>query len=171
MRISDWSSDVCSSDLTAPTPTQTAYAVPTGSDFIAMPSRPRLMIIASTVPTVGHNLVKPSVYFSPIAQPISNSPASTRINQFIVVPSSLLHELGFQLHRPEAIDLAVDVVVLVDQANVAYLGPGLERRGSALDLEILGDRHRVAVRKDVADRIAMHARRSEEHQSELPSIM
>src|SRR3546814_426953 len=134
---------------TAPTPTQTAYAVPTGSDFIAMPSRPRLMTIASTVPTVGHNLVKPSVYFSPIAQPISNSPASTRINQFIIVPSSLLHELGFQLHRPESIDLAVDVMVLVDQPDVAHLGSGLERGGGALDLEVLGDRHRIAVGEEI----------------------
>ena len=37
---------------TAPTPTQTLYAVPTGRDFIAMPSNQRLMIIA-TVQTVG----------------------------------------------------------------------------------------------------------------------
>jgi len=33
------------------------------------------MSIATTVPTVGHSRVKPSVYFSPIAQPISSSPA------------------------------------------------------------------------------------------------
>src|SRR5690606_18662203 len=54
---------------TAPTPTQTAYAVPTGSDFIAIPSRNRLTAIAPAVPSVGHRRVNPSVYLSPIAQP------------------------------------------------------------------------------------------------------
>src|SRR5690349_18502194 len=46
-----------------------------------MPSRPRLTIIEATVPTVGQSLVKPSVYLSPIAQPISNRPASTSTSQ------------------------------------------------------------------------------------------
>jgi|GEM_PF-6179277 len=68
---------------TAPTPTHIAYAVPTGRDFMAMPSRPRLIIMESTVPTVGQRRVNPSVYLSPIAQPTSNKPATTRINQFI----------------------------------------------------------------------------------------
>ncbi len=68
---------------TAPTPTHTAYEVPTGSDLIAIPSKPRLIAIAATVPTVGHSRVKPSVYFRPIAQPTSNGPASTRRSQAI----------------------------------------------------------------------------------------
>jgi hypothetical protein len=61
--------------------------VPTGSDFIATPSNPRLMTIAATVPTVGHSFVKPSVYFSPMAQPISNNPARTRTTHGIAIPS------------------------------------------------------------------------------------
>ncbi len=48
-----------------------------------MPSKPRLINIANTVPTVGQRRVKPSVYLSPIAHPISNNPAVTRITQFI----------------------------------------------------------------------------------------
>jgi hypothetical protein len=39
---------------------------------------PRLTIMLSTVSTVGIGRVKPSVYFSPMAQPISNRPAPTR---------------------------------------------------------------------------------------------
>jgi hypothetical protein len=35
-----------------------------------------LAIIATIVPTVGHSRVKPALYFSPIAQPISNNPAT-----------------------------------------------------------------------------------------------
>jgi hypothetical protein len=45
------------------------------------------MIMETTVPTVGHNRVKPSVYFNPMAQPISNSPAVIRIAQVIGVAS------------------------------------------------------------------------------------
>jgi hypothetical protein len=30
-----------------------------------------------------------------------------------VTPSSLFHELGFQLHRADAVDLAVDVMVAI----------------------------------------------------------
>src|SRR5690606_24047476 len=37
----------------------------------------------ATVPRVGHSRVKPSVYFSPTAQPISKRPATTRMAQFI----------------------------------------------------------------------------------------
>src|SRR5215213_7824200 len=65
---------------------------------MAMPSRPRLMSIAATVPTVGHKRVNPSVYLSPIAQPTSNSPAMTRINQAMCRP------LGLSLDRAGAFD-------------------------------------------------------------------
>src|SRR5215472_10418178 len=41
--------------------------------------------IATMVQTVGHNLVKPSAYFKPIAQPTSNSPATIRIIQFMLL--------------------------------------------------------------------------------------
>ena len=39
-----------------------------------------------------------------------------------------LHELGLQLHSAEALDLAVDVVVALDQSNTLDLGASLERR-------------------------------------------
>lgn len=35
---------------------------------------------------------------------------------------SLLHKLRFQLHRADAVDFAVDVVVTVDQADVFHFG-------------------------------------------------
>ncbi len=54
---------------TAPTPTQTPYAVPTGGDFMAMPGNQRLMVIESAVRKARHKRVNPSVYFNPIAQP------------------------------------------------------------------------------------------------------
>jgi hypothetical protein len=79
----------------APIPTQTAYAVPTGNDFIAIPSNQTLSTIASTVPTVGQSRVKPSVYFKPIAHTTSNSPAATRIAQLILTPHKKI------LGRPE----------------------------------------------------------------------
>ncbi len=71
---------------TAPTPTQTAYAVPTGSDFMAIPSNQRLMIIDKRVPTVGQNRVKPAVYFNPIAQPTSKNPAIVRMIHVMFFP-------------------------------------------------------------------------------------
>src|SRR5690606_40539111 len=47
----------------------------------------------------------------------------------------LLHEFRLQLHRADAVDPAVDVVVAVDQADVADLGADLHHRGGALDLD------------------------------------
>src|SRR3546814_2657249 len=81
MRISDWSSDVCSSDLTisamhasragealsantriptvatptAPMPVQIAYAVPTGIVRSAWVSSHRLTAAAAAVATLGHS--------------------------------------------------------------------------------------------------------------------
>src|SRR5690554_2140326 len=40
---------------TTPIPTQTAYAVPTGSDFMARPSSQTLITMATMVATVGHS--------------------------------------------------------------------------------------------------------------------
>lgn len=60
---------------TAPTPVHTAYAVPTGSVRSAPDRHQKLPPIAATVHTLGHSRVNPSVYFKPIAQPTSNSPA------------------------------------------------------------------------------------------------
>src|SRR5690554_2388912 len=45
-----------------------------------MPSSTTLTTMETTVPMVGHKRVKPSVYFKPIAQPISNRPAISKTN-------------------------------------------------------------------------------------------
>src|SRR5262245_19841880 len=50
---------------------------------MANPSSQRLMSIDSAVQRLGHSRVKPAVYFSPMAQPTSNSPATTRTTQDI----------------------------------------------------------------------------------------
>src|SRR5688572_15634454 len=71
---------------TAPMPVHTAYAVPTGRLRIARPSRTMLITIAATVPIDGKTRVKPSVYLSPMAQPISNRPAITSRTHAIYVP-------------------------------------------------------------------------------------
>jgi hypothetical protein len=47
------------------------------------------MIMDRAVQIVGHNRVKPSVYFSPMAQPISNRPATTRMTQAIFLAPAL----------------------------------------------------------------------------------
>ena len=45
--------------------------------FNAWARQPKLAAMATTVPTVGQNRENPSVYFNPIAQQISKSPAIT----------------------------------------------------------------------------------------------
>lgn len=59
--------------------------------------------------------------------------------------SELLNELGLELHRAEAVDPAVDVVVAFDEADVLHLGADLERRRGTLHLEGLHDGDGVAV--------------------------
>jgi hypothetical protein len=63
---------------TAPIPVHTAYAVPTGIDFIAVDNNQKLIAIARTVSTDGTSFENPSVYLSPIAQPHSNNPATNK---------------------------------------------------------------------------------------------
>jgi len=65
---------------------------------MAIPNNHRLMIMDRTVHIVGHNLEKPSVYFNPIAQPISNRPANTRITQAL----ALLYLARVRVVRPPA---------------------------------------------------------------------
>jgi hypothetical protein len=67
--------------------------------------------------------------------------------------SGLLHELRFQPHRADAVDLAVDVMVAVGQADVLDLGAHFHDQGRALDLQVLDDRDGVAVLQHVADGI------------------
>jgi hypothetical protein len=63
---------------TAPMPVHTAYAVPTGNVFNDRDNRYKLATIERPVNTDGTSLVHPSVYFRPIAHPISNKPATNR---------------------------------------------------------------------------------------------
>ena len=64
-----------------------------------------------------------------------------------------LDELGLQLHRSDAADLAIDIVVAIDQSDVFDFGADLYDQRCALDLEILDDSDRVTVGKEVAVRV------------------
>jgi len=63
------------------------------------------------------------------------------------VALGLLDDARLELHLAEAVNLAVDVVVAnaVNEADVAYPSSDLDRRGAALDLEVLDDAHRIAI--------------------------
>jgi hypothetical protein len=77
---------------TAPMPVHTAYAVPSGRLRVATPTSPKLNTIMVAVATDGHRRVNHSEYFSPMENPISNTPASTWIAQaycLIVLPLGL----------------------------------------------------------------------------------
>jgi hypothetical protein len=63
---------------TAPIPTQTAYAVPTGIVFKERDKVHMLTTKAATVRADGIGFAKPSVYLSPIAHPHSNKPAKAK---------------------------------------------------------------------------------------------
>jgi hypothetical protein len=56
------------------------------SDLRASPRNPRLAAMATTVPTVGKKREKPSVYLRPIAQAISQRPATKRKSQAMRMP-------------------------------------------------------------------------------------
>jgi hypothetical protein len=82
---------------TEPMPVHTAYAVPSGKLRVATPTRPRLSTIMMTVAIDGQNRVNPSEDFSPIDNPVSNTPATTRIDQaycFIPKTPSLSHRFA-----------------------------------------------------------------------------
>src|SRR5262249_58973303 len=49
----------------------------------ARAKRYKLTPMATTVKTLGPNLVKPALYFSPIAHAVSNTPATNRYSQCI----------------------------------------------------------------------------------------
>src|SRR5690606_36059574 len=50
--------------------------------------------------------------------------------------------------------LAVDIVIALDQADVLHLGADFHHSRRALDLQVLDDRHAVAVLQDVAVSVA-----------------
>jgi hypothetical protein len=63
---------------------------------------------------------------------------------------SLLHKLRLELHRAKAVNLAVDVMVAIDQADVFDLGTDLDDRGRAFDLQVFHQSHGVTVLQHVA---------------------
>src|SRR3954468_14982763 len=79
---------------TAPIPVHTAYAVPSGRLRVATPTRNKLATIMIAVATEGHSRVNPSEYFSPIENPVSNTPPTTRIVQAYRLIMSLLVVYG-----------------------------------------------------------------------------
>ena len=52
-----------------------------------------------------------------------------------------------------AIDLAINVMVAIDQADVLHLGADLDHQRSAFDLQVLDHRDGVAVLQQVAHRV------------------
>ena len=53
--------------------------------------------------------------------------------------SAFFDEFGFQTHGAESVDLAIDVVIAVHQADVFDLGAHLQGRGASLHLQILDE--------------------------------
>lgn len=64
--------------------------------------------------------------------------------------SDLFDKFGFKLHRAKSVDLAIDIVVAFDKADILDLGADLKRLRRTLDLQILDDRNRIAVNKHIA---------------------
>ena len=79
---------------------------------------------------------------------IASSPAAPRKDSFSDFFSKLLglfHELGFELHRPNAVDLAIDVVVTLDQPIESGLPTPLCSHSSTAQRSI-GVRHNGVTR-------------------------
>ena len=70
--------------------------------------------------------------------------------------SDFAHELGLELHWADTVDLAIDIVVAIAQADVLDLGTDLYHERGALDLEVLDHCDGVAVLQDVAHRVFLH---------------
>ena len=68
----------------------------------------------------------------------------------------LFDKLRFQAHGAEAVDLAVDVVIAVDQTDVLHLGADLDHAARTFQLQILDDRDRIAILQDIADGVAVN---------------
>jgi hypothetical protein len=82
--VASWKTTMpASATPTAPMPTQTAYAVPTGRLRSAAASSTKLAVAATTTISVGTRREKPSACFSATAQTISRRPARMRKVQAI----------------------------------------------------------------------------------------
>src|SRR3546814_4026875 len=90
--------------------------------------------------------------------------------------SALAHELGTKHQSLDAVMAAVDFLGIAGQADRFDQRAALQRLASALDDQILDQRDLIAVRQQIAHRIAHFdgiggLGRSEEHTSELQSLM
>ena len=72
-------------------------------------------------------------------------------------PLNLLDEFRFQAHGPKALDLAVNVMVAVDQPDILHSGPDLRDTTGPFQLQVLDHRDSVAV---LQDPITWHASRT-----------
>lgn len=64
--------------------------------------------------------------------------------------SDFFDELGFEPHRANAVDLAIDVMVAIHQTNVFDFGANLDNKGRTLHFQIFDHRHGVAILQDIA---------------------
>src|SRR5690606_25948266 len=78
----------------------------TGRVFMAIPSSQTLISMDRPVATDGHRRVKPSVYLRPMAQPISNRPATTRMAQFMLPPNGAVPSRMTRRGRPRLLSEA-----------------------------------------------------------------
>ena len=65
-------------------------------------------------------------------------------------PSHLLDEFRFQTHGPEAIDLAIDIVITINQPDIFHLGAHLDHTGRSLQFQILDDSDGIPILQYVA---------------------
>jgi len=102
----------------------TARNVPVGAAEAANTAVPSLPVSAFT-----HRWFAASAAPTETAEAAEGWAGGARGVLAVGAGSGLLDEFGLELHRAEAVDLAVDVVVAVDQADVLDLGADLHHRG------------------------------------------
>ena len=62
----------------------------------------------------------------------------------------ILHKLRLQLHRSETVNLAVDIMIAVNQADAFHFRALLQDRRTAFHFQILDDGHGIPVLQDIA---------------------
>src|SRR5699024_2715555 len=65
-------------------------------------------------------------------------------------------ELRLQAHRPESINLAVDVMVTIDQADIPDLGSYLHDSARSLELQIFDDGDAISILQHVSDGVTVN---------------
>jgi hypothetical protein len=87
--------------------------VPNGSERNAIAISAKLSPIATTVASVGQNLVSPSECFKPSAHPTSSRPAASNAIQPVTALSSATTQFGHPAHHRER--RALDLPPVLDQ--------------------------------------------------------